>query len=396
MVLSRFAGWLRLLVCLLRVWRVRRQSRPFRKRRSTRLVRKTDSQPVAAAVAPSAPAFPEARPEQALAKVPITPADPQWGSVDAPVTIVELSDFQCPFCARVLPTLEQLKQKYGPSQLRIVWKNNPLPFHENGAPGSRGCRRGVHVGRQPSLLHVSRPGFWRPTTAQPREFEKWASAAGVAPSVLAELAGFRPSRAEGRRRHCACQGHRSQRHARFSDQRRHRFGRAGRWRCSSRPSTNSWRRAPVDANRYAPRLVYVTLTDKNVTLAPPSAPSHPAAPDEEDTKVWNIPVAPDDPQRGAKDALVTLIEYSDFQCPFCKRVQDTLEELRKLYGKDLRIVWKDNPLPFHPRAMPAAKFARVVWQHAATTRSGSCTMRCSAIKPRSKTPTSRSSPRSRA
>src|SRR6478609_609906 len=61
------------------------------------------------------------RPEQANAKVPVTAADPQWGSVDAPVTIVECSHFQCPFCSRVVPTLEQLKQKYGPTQLRIVF-----------------------------------------------------------------------------------------------------------------------------------------------------------------------------------------------------------------------------------------------------------------------------------
>src|SRR5882724_7039920 len=87
----------------------------------------TGSQPVAPAGGQSVAAlgFPEARPEQALAKVPVTPADPQWGNVDAPVTIVELSDFQCPFCERVQPTLQALKQKYGPSQLRIVWKNNP-------------------------------------------------------------------------------------------------------------------------------------------------------------------------------------------------------------------------------------------------------------------------------
>src|SRR5882724_10871955 len=86
----------------------------------------TSSQPVAPPDGqPAPPAFPEARPEQALAKVPVTSADPQWGNVDAPVTLVELSDFQCPFCERVQPTLEALKQKYGPSQLRIVWKNNP-------------------------------------------------------------------------------------------------------------------------------------------------------------------------------------------------------------------------------------------------------------------------------
>src|SRR5258708_2691589 len=74
------------------------------------------------------------RREHALAKVRVPSGAPQWGSVDAPVTIVELTDFQCPFCQRVQPTLEALKQKYGPAQLRLVWKHNPLPFHEYARP----------------------------------------------------------------------------------------------------------------------------------------------------------------------------------------------------------------------------------------------------------------------
>ena len=61
--------------------------------------------------------------------VPITASDPSWGSNLAPVTIVQFNDFQCPFCARSAATLRELRQKYGPKQLRIVWKNNPLSFH---------------------------------------------------------------------------------------------------------------------------------------------------------------------------------------------------------------------------------------------------------------------------
>ena len=47
----------------------------------------------------------------------------------APVTIVEFSDFQCPFCARVVPTLEQIEDTYKGS-VRIVWKHLPLPIHK--------------------------------------------------------------------------------------------------------------------------------------------------------------------------------------------------------------------------------------------------------------------------
>ena len=58
--------------------------------------------------------------------------------------------------------------------------------------------------------------------------------------------------------------------------------------------------------------------------------------------------------RGSSDALVTIVQWTDYQCPYCKRVEPTLAALRKTYGKDLRIVMKHNPLSFHNRAMSAA------------------------------------------
>ncbi len=61
------------------------------------------------------------------------------------------------------------------------------------------------------------------------------------------------------------------------------------------------------------------------------------------------------PVKGPKDAKVTIIEFSDFQCPFCKRGYQTMEEVAKAYPKDVKIVFKHYPLPFHPQATPAAK-----------------------------------------
>jgi protein-disulfide isomerase len=58
-------------------------------------------------------------------EIEVTAADPSLGSPSAPVTLVEFSDFQCPFCQRVAPTLKQVKDKYG-DQVRVVWKDFPL------------------------------------------------------------------------------------------------------------------------------------------------------------------------------------------------------------------------------------------------------------------------------
>jgi protein-disulfide isomerase len=70
------------------------------------------------------------------------------------------------------------------------------------------------------------------------------------------------------------------------------------------------------------------------------------------------------PERGAKDAKVTIVEYSDFQCPFCARVYTTLEnEVLKDYGDKVRFVFKNFPLSsIHPWAEDGAVAAECAFQ----------------------------------
>lgn len=58
--------------------------------------------------------------------------------------------------------------------------------------------------------------------------------------------------------------------------------------------------------------------------------------------------------RGPDDALITLVAWTDYQCPFSGRVQETYEALRRKYAAKLRLVHKHNPLPMHGRALSAA------------------------------------------
>jgi protein-disulfide isomerase len=57
---------------------------------------------------------------------------------------------------------------------------------------------------------------------------------------------------------------------------------------------------------------------------------------------------------GPDTALVTIVTFSDFQCPYCGRVRATIDAVRKEYGADVRYVFKHNALGFHKQARPAA------------------------------------------
>jgi protein-disulfide isomerase len=295
--------------------------------------------------------------------IPVTHADPQWGQADALVTIVEFADFQCPFCNRVSATLEQIKDTYGPDQVRIVWKHNPLPFHKEARPAHEAAAT-VHA-------LAGSDAFWKfhdSALANQRELndaniEKFAAEAG------ADINKFR-------------EAYRAKTYAAKVDADMALSQKVGA------TGTPAFRingvtlagaqpfevfKTVIDAQvEEAGALVaagmkrgdvYAALVKKNFQPPEPKPPQEqPPGTLEDESTVWKVPVFEDDPTRGPRDALVTIVEFGNFQCPFCRRVTATLQAIEKRYGPDVRIVWKDHPLPFHARARPAANFAHFVYQ----------------------------------
>ena len=99
--------------------------------------------------------------------------------------------------------------------------------------------------------------------------------------------------------------------------------------------------------------LYKLMVQKNYKAA--EAPKPAAEPAK---TVQLIPINPNDAIRGNKDgALITIVEFSEFQCPFCTRGNETLKQVEEKYGDKVRIVFKHLPLPFHKEAEPAARAA---------------------------------------
>lgn len=63
------------------------------------------------------------------------------------------------------------------------------------------------------------------------------------------------------------------------------------------------------------------------------------------------------PQFGPKDSKVTVVEFSDFQCPYCARAADVVHQLREKYGTRVHFIFRQFPLPFHEHAHDAAEAA---------------------------------------
>jgi protein-disulfide isomerase len=72
---------------------------------------------------------------------------------------------------------------------------------------------------------------------------------------------------------------------------------------------------------------------------------------------FRVRIDEQDPAMGAAIPLVTIVEFSDFQCPYCGKLGETLEELAREYHQDVKLVFKQFPLPMHAQAEPAARAA---------------------------------------
>jgi len=102
-------------------------------------------------------------------------------------------------------------------------------------------------------------------------------------------------------------------------------------------------------------LAKIDSVQKSLDQAKGAGANAPAEPTPDPTKVYDIPLEKS-PVRGPKDAPVTIVEFSDFQCPFCAEAKPLLEQVLQAYPKDVKLVFKQFPLSsIHDNAVAAAK-----------------------------------------
>lgn len=307
---------------------------------------------------PSEEAFDEPPVEDgAPGPIPVTRADPVRGRWNAPVTLVVFSDLECPFCKRVHGTINQLRGIYGPDKLRVVWKNNPLPFHKNARPAAEAAMAAFAYQGPAAFWAFHDAIFDSPDRLSPELEESALRKAGVDPMGL----------------HRLLESGAAQRKVDADIELGKQLGVTGTpasfingvFLSGSQPVEKF--QEIIDAQLEAarglrdagvpPSRVYASLAQKNYEARPKQAATPASAkPDPDDTIVHRVPIG-DSPVKGKATALVTLVMFSEYQCPFCSRVEPTIDQLVTKYGDDLRVVWKHNPLPFHPRAEPAAQLA---------------------------------------
>src|SRR3954452_11798353 len=274
--------------------------------------------------------------------------DQRRGAKTTKVTMVEFSDFQCPFCKRSEPTVKAVLDKYG-KDLALVWMNQPLPFHEHAMDAATAFQA---AGRQsPDKAWMLHDKMYENNTALTRpDIEKYAEAAGLNlarlkkdwddPAIKAEVdKDSKVGTAAGANGTPTffINGNQlvgAQEASAFETIIDAQIKKADALLKSGTPLTG----------------VYDKLTNEAVAAGP--APSAAAAPDvKQDVKVGDAPA------KGPASAKVTVVAFSDFQCPFCSRAVPTLKQIEADYKGKIRIAFKEMPLPFHDKAHLAAEAA---------------------------------------
>ncbi|MCL2625951.1 MAG: thioredoxin domain-containing protein [Cystobacterineae bacterium] len=285
------------------------------------------------------------KPAQTTFKVPVENA-PVLGPTDALVTVVTFSDYQCPFCSRLDGTLSQLhkemKEKGKP--FRIVMKQFPLNFHKDAKPAAMAA---LAAGAQGKYWQMHELLFKDTKALDASSLENYAKQLGLDMAKFkADLnnetfkAQIEADMALGSKVGV------SGTPASFIN---------GRFVSGARPKEDLEALVDEEILKAQQLVTQGTPADKVYEKILESALEE--APKPKAVVKDNIPIPDNAPSKGPKNAPVTVLIWSDFECPFCSKVVPTLQALEKKYANQVRFVFRNLPLDFHKNAQKAAEAA---------------------------------------
>ncbi|HMJ13363.1 MAG TPA: thioredoxin domain-containing protein [Polyangiaceae bacterium] len=282
--------------------------------------------------------------QDALSPLPLDASVPVLGRREAPVTWVIFGDLECPYTRRLLRNLLRL-QRQKPAHVRLAWRHRPLSEHEHARVAADFA----------ATLHASAgdESFWR-FAAQVAAAEKPASVPEL--ELWLERAGIERKHWQGWLASPVPSEHVAR-----------DLSLAGQYNVRNTPTSfvNGLR---VEGSKPYAELSQIVERERGAAMATLASGTEPGALYLTRTKKNLINLGADvaqracpkvgkSPARGARDALVTIVEFADFECEYCKRVEPTLNALLARYPDTLRHVWKNFPLEQHARAKPAAVLA---------------------------------------
>jgi protein-disulfide isomerase len=273
--------------------------------------------------------------------------DLRRGAKATKVTIVEFSDFQCPFCKRSEPTVKGLLDKYG-KDVALVWMNQPLPFHDHAMDAASAFQAAARQNTDKAWkLHDK---MYENNTALTRpDLEKYAGEVGLDvgrfkkdwddPKIKGEIAEDQK---------IATQVGATGTPTFYING--HEIVGAQDASAFEKVIDAEIKEADALLKSGTPLKDVYTKRIETAALAAPAAA--PAAPEGKQViKLGDAPVM------GPASAPVTLVAFSDFQCPFCSKAVPTLKEIEDQYKGKLKVAFKQMPLPFHDKAHLAAEAA---------------------------------------
>jgi protein-disulfide isomerase len=286
--------------------------------------------PAAAAPPPADPAA--AGPPAGGARVTLAAHHPRKGPRHAKVTIVEFSDFQCPYCSRVLPTVQQILDAY-PKDVAFVFVNFPLrSIHPQAADAARAF---MAAHRQGKAWPMHDKLFASQQALSPPDLERYAREVGL------DLARFQ----------------RDLRDPALDKLVRDDEALAMRVGAQGTPAFFVNGREPAAARDFAG---WKTIIDTEIARADALLGKGVKREDlyarllDEANKPIEIDLR-GAPSKGPARAPVTIVAFSEFQCPFCARALPGLKEVEETYRDKVRIVFKHLLIPGHQHAPLAAE-----------------------------------------